>query len=658
MILLTYTKDVVYQITSSKNCIVNFQMIGGGGGHGGADSYSGSPGYPGLITSGNIALSEGETIYCSIGGGGYSGASGQRSSGGGAGGFAINGYSGGAGGNAGPSGYSGGGGGGGGASLIWKNGATAYNNISNILAVSSGGPGGGGGGRYGAGYGNASVNALVAPRGYYSIALSNNQYTSFLNTYGVWDGNGDYTYEVYFPPVGQGLFTFQLSADNYGAIYVNDYLVVQTQGGEAAYQSVWTGAYATVPGWKTVRIHAQNWGGPASVAAAIKTEYGNIIWTTRESYNSLSYTSLGRGGKGQDHRGDGGGAGGGGGGYSGGTGGTAPSGDEGGMSGNYGPKFLSSNPSLVTAADNTLLADAGGSGLGLGGPSNYIDGAGGGIAFDSTQLDIKYQSSNAMINIKEVYVRSGSTWNKVPEVYVKDSNTWKRVYGDNIPNVASTTVAYNNISGMMTPYPPPPDSPLRAEDVESGGYTAEPAGAPAAGDGCKIICQKLAEMGFFDSAMNKADQEFGVMLRDQDPDAFNGYLRWAQPVVDLLEGKGSVRFRKIVLFWVQDEQRRQQIQSNIVACYLDVIARPWAEEMAYRMKAEGYSKSNPAGRFIMNIGLPMCRSIGRFNKHRESPMWLKTALIWGITTVLLVAVNAISMIDKVFSKIRKIFDRS
>jgi hypothetical protein len=165
-------------------------------------------------------------------------------------------------------------------------------------------------------------------------------------------------------------------------------------------------------------------------------------------------------------------------------------------------------------------------------------------------------------------------------------------------------------------------------------------------------------MGFFDSVINAADQKFGRMLRDQDPDAYNGYLRWAQPVVELLEGKGSATFRKVAFFWVRDEKRRQEIQSNIVAHYLDVIARPWAEEMAYRMKAEGYDNSNPAGRFIMNIGLPMCRSIGRFNKHRESPMWLKTALIWGITTVLLVAVSAISMIDKAFNKIRKVFDRS
>jgi hypothetical protein len=162
-------------------------------------------------------------------------------------------------------------------------------------------------------------------------------------------------------------------------------------------------------------------------------------------------------------------------------------------------------------------------------------------------------------------------------------------------------------------------------------------------------------MGFFDSAMNEADQEFGVLLRDTDPDAYNGYIRWAGPVVDLLEGGGSSTFRKIVFPWIRDEQKRKDFQIKIVAHYLDVIARPWAEEMAYRMKAEGHTKSNPAGKFIMDIGLPLCRAISKFGKGKQMPMWAKTALIWGTTTVLLVAVTSISALDKLIRKVKNIF---
>jgi hypothetical protein len=231
-----------------------------------------------------------------------------------------------------------------------------------------------------------------------------------------------------------------------------------------------------------------------------------------------------------------------------------------------------------------------------------------------------------------VFVKANNIWQRA-EVFVKQNGVWSAIRGTFAP-------IFNTFSGLF--------------GINSREATGD-AGDGGGGGGDKIICQKLAEMGFFDTAMNAADQQFGRMLRDQDPDAYNGYLRWAQPVVDLLDGKGSVAFRKVVLFWVRDEQRRQQIQSSIVAHYLNVIARPWAEEMAYRMKAEGYEKSNAAGRFIMNLGLPMCRSIGQFSKEKELPMWGKTVIIWGITTVLLIAVSAISTVDKVTNKARKLF---
>ena len=259
---------------------------------------------------------------------------------------------------------------------------------------------------------------------------------------------------------------------------------------------------------------------------------------------------------------------------------------------------------------------------------------------------VKVKVGGTWVTSKEIYVKLNGTWKRSTQVWAKVNGVWKAAYIRT--DDSSITFTFSSTSSGWGD---------GAGNYASGGASSG-SSSGGGGGGCKIICQKLAEMGFFDSVINAADQKFGRMLRDQDPDAYNGYLRWAQPVVELLEGKGSATFRKVAFFWVRDEKRRQEIQSNIVAHYLDVIARPWAEEMAYRMKAEGYDKSNPAGRFIMNIGLPMCRSIGRFNKHRESPMWLKTALIWSITTVLLVAVSAISMIDKAFNKIRKIFGRS
>jgi hypothetical protein len=191
--------------------------------------------------------------------------------------------------------------------------------------------------------------------------------------------------------------------------------------------------------------------------------------------------------------------------------------------------------------------------------------------------------------------------------------------------------------------------------VGAGGGAGGSGGGGGGGGGGKIICQKLAELGYFDKEMNAADQLFGVHLRAKDPDAYAGYVKWARPVVVLLEGGGSETFRKIIFFWEQDSEKRRRMQISIVAYYLDMLARPWAEEMAFRMKAVGYEKTNTAGRFIMNIGLPMCRSIGRWNKTKQWPMWAKTLSIWITVTVLLVAVSTVSTVDKLTNKTRNLF---
>jgi hypothetical protein len=56
----------------------------------------------------------------------------------------------------------------------------------------------------------------------------------------------------------------------------------------------------------------------------------------------------------------------------------------------------------------------------------------------------------------------------------------------------------------------------------------------------------------------------------------------------------------------------------------------------------------------MNIGLPLCRTISKFGKGKQMPMWGKTALIWGTTTILLCAVTGISATDKVLRKFKKL----
>jgi len=263
------------------------------------------------------------------------------------------------------------------------------------------------------------------------------------------------------------------------------------------------------------------------------------------------------------------------------------------------------------------------------------EGSNGAVALEFYPLGLgTVKVDNQWRSVGDGYVKIGGAWRSIDAAYIKTNNQWKALAASTDLDSLIFTQQFTNYGvSDRTGLPPGP-------------------GGTRGGRGCKIICQKLAELGYFDSAMNKADQQFGIALRDNDPDAYHGYIKWAGPVVDLLEGGGSATFRKIVFPWIRDEKQRQDLQIKIVAYYLDVIARPWAEEMAFRMNAEGYTKSNPAGKFIMNIGLPMCRIISKFNTRRKLPMWAKTAAIWATTTILLSAVTIISGTNKIVNLFR------
>jgi hypothetical protein len=88
-----------------------------------------------------------------------------------------------------------------------------------------------------------------------------------------------------------------------------------------------------------------------------------------------------------------------------------------------------------------------------------------------------------------------------------------------------------------------------------------------------------------DEAVFKADEAFGRYLRDNQKDVLIGYHFWAKPVVSFMQK--SRAFTQIV----------------------NVLARPWSYEMAYRIGAR--DKGNFAGKILMEVGVPVCRTIGR-----------------------------------------------
>ncbi len=156
--------------------------------------------------------------------------------------------------------------------------------------------------------------------------------------------------------------------------------------------------------------------------------------------------------------------------------------------------------------------------------------------------------------------------------------------------------------------------------------------------------------------MNDADQRFAVWLKRNDPIAYDGYIVWARTVVDLMNGEGNHdTFRKITFFWEKDDSKRIYLQQKLVCYYMDRLARPWAKEMAHRMGAKGYEKSNPAGNLMMKIGLPLCRWVGRAKSDKKMNQTLKVFLIWKIVTILLLSTGTISAIDFLLNKIKRLF---
>lgn len=157
-----------------------------------------------------------------------------------------------------------------------------------------------------------------------------------------------------------------------------------------------------------------------------------------------------------------------------------------------------------------------------------------------------------------------------------------------------------------------------------GGGTGEETGG-----GCKIICTKLHELGYMPDHIYQADELFGQYLREHDPYAYYGYVKWASVVVDWMESDGPQ-----CMFWIRDRQKRGEAQRSLAIKWARRIATPWAEHMAYQMGVG--QKDNRAGKLIMKTGMWISRLIGKYTKTTTPSksvvlgyvMWLTFGVFW------------------------------
>jgi hypothetical protein len=592
---------------------------------------------------------------------------------------------GGGGGGGGNDSHIGGTGGGGGFSQI-----TFNVQSGDVITVAVGGGGGGGGSGRSAGGGAAGggsytgvvFNTRYPPAGPAAVgAVTYRSWSSFMNSNAVWAGGLTFTrsYSVNFPITG--FYSFYCAADNAAIVSLDGVPVVVTENSFTADPPPTLSNVSVTAGIHTVSWTAENYGGPAGFALRItqnnidgygggrggnaggsgssggggggggatvlyvgsdlqaiagggaagggggNNSNGNGQNAPGSAGQAIQYTTNGQ--NGQDKSGDGGGGGGGGGGDRGGNGGATVGGDSGALAGAFGLSAGSviATPVGRTPGNQSSVYYEGFAGLG----GNIAQAGNGGYVV----LEIEPQT---------IQVYEFGVW-KPSNPYVNDQGVWKEVQGVFLYNAGE----WKPVTGTNTNYAPAFVVSPTDENFGTNSRTTD--GGNGGGGGGKIICNKLAELGYFDPAMNAADQQFGRELKVKDPAAYHGYLRWAQTVVDLMEGQGSERLRRWVLFWQADAEKRVDMQKRIVIYYMNVLARPWAEEMAYRMQAPGYTQSNAAGKLIMNIGMPLNRIISRLN-GKQLPLPVKILTIWGTVTVLLAAVTAITITHNIGNRLR------
>ena len=163
---------------------------------------------------------------------------------------------------------------------------------------------------------------------------------------------------------------------------------------------------------------------------------------------------------------------------------------------------------------------------------------------------------------------------------------------DNSPTVQGNTYKWDNETQTLHKFPPP-GKPIRGDnqDYNDAAYPSTPS------NNGTVLCSLLYRRGYLPQEIWEQDHKFGIWMSENDPDVFNGYHSWAVPMVDWIE-KGSLLSKVYFHGWVRP------------------FTGAWAQHIAHRMEPEKF-KDNKVGRLMLNIGVPLCRSIGKLMRRNK-----------------------------------------
>jgi hypothetical protein len=126
---------------------------------------------------------------------------------------------------------------------------------------------------------------------------------------------------------------------------------------------------------------------------------------------------------------------------------------------------------------------------------------------------------------------------------------------------------------------------LQSEAAKEFGRQQVAAAQASGGGGLTVICTELAKHGYLSEVTMQADKTFGQVMLVTCPEVMVGYWKFAAPIVALMQ------------------------RSKIATWAVSLIAKPWAKQMAYEVGVA--PKGNLFGKFIMSVGIPFCRMIGK-----------------------------------------------
>ena len=114
----------------------------------------------------------------------------------------------------------------------------------------------------------------------YTNGSTDNNYISWLNTYSVWEGNGNYYWVAYFATTRD--YTFDFACDDYGDMYIDGNIIMTLSSGADNYRVGKSITLQVSAGWHVIRIEANNSSGKAAIGARIyTTNAATPIWNTR-----------------------------------------------------------------------------------------------------------------------------------------------------------------------------------------------------------------------------------------------------------------------------------------------------------------------------------------------------------------------------------------